>query len=186
MRIISGKYKGKQIDFIKSKTTRPLKDLVKENIFNILTHSNQIAVEINHANVLDLYSGVGSFGLECISRKANQVTFVENNKIALSHLRKNIKKLSCCHKIKIINDNIENLTKWTRKEKYNIFFLDPPFSDKKFIQNLKIIKEEKLYEKKNILIINREKRSKDDFLDYIKIFFVKNYGRSKIIFGNFN
>ena len=79
MRIISGRYKGKQIQFIKSQTTRPLKDSVKESIFNILMHSNKINIKIEGSNVLDLYSGIGSFGIECFSRKAKKVTFVEEN-----------------------------------------------------------------------------------------------------------
>ena len=77
MRIISGILKGKQINFIKNLTTRPLKDSVKENIFNILKHSKKIETKIEKANILDLYSGVGSFGLECISRNSKKVTFVE-------------------------------------------------------------------------------------------------------------
>ena len=68
MRIISGKLKGKSLNFLKSSITRPLKDSVKENIFNILKHSNLINLKIDRANILDLYSGIGSFGLECISR----------------------------------------------------------------------------------------------------------------------
>ena len=88
MRIISGKLKGKSIDFLKTKVTRPLKDSVKENIFNILTHSNEIKVQVKNANVLDVYSGIGSFGLECISREADFVTFVENDLNALQILKK--------------------------------------------------------------------------------------------------
>ena len=74
MRIISGKLKGSKIRFIKNTSTRPLKDSVKENIFNIINHSKKI-VEIKRANILDIYSGIGSFGLECISREAEKVTF---------------------------------------------------------------------------------------------------------------
>ena len=77
MRIISGKLKGKSINFIKNSVTRPLKDSVKENIFNVLCHSNLIKTKIEKANILDLYSGVGSFGLECISRGAKKVKFIE-------------------------------------------------------------------------------------------------------------
>ena len=68
MRIISGDLKGKTIAFLKSSVTRPLKDSVKENIFNILKHSNLLTINLKNSNILDLYSGVGSFGLECISR----------------------------------------------------------------------------------------------------------------------
>ena len=79
MRIISGKFKGRSIEFIKTIGTRPLKDSVKESIFNILSHSNEIDTKIKNSNVLDLYSGVGSFGLECLSRDAKEVTFIEKN-----------------------------------------------------------------------------------------------------------
>ena len=64
------KIKRKKIEFLKLSSTRPLKDSVKENIFNIIIHSLKINIEINNANVLDLYSGVGSFGIECLSRGA--------------------------------------------------------------------------------------------------------------------
>ena len=78
MRIISGNYKGKKILRPLNKLTRPLKDLTKESIFNIIKHSNLFSLEIEKSNVLDLFSGAGSFGLECLSRGALGVTFVEN------------------------------------------------------------------------------------------------------------
>ena len=93
MRIVSGFLKGKKIDFLKSTTTRPLRDYIKENIFNIIKHSNLVNVELKNANVLDLYSGVGSFGIECISRGASKSFFVENDNNALSILKKNLENL---------------------------------------------------------------------------------------------
>ena len=88
MRIISGSLKGKSISFLKNTNTRPLKDSVKENIFNILEHSNLFSVKIKKSNILDLYSGIGSFGLECISRGAAKVTFVEKDRSASKILKK--------------------------------------------------------------------------------------------------
>ena len=86
--------KGKKIKFLKNKITRPLKDSVKENIFNILIHSKLIKLKFKNSNILDLYSGVGSFGIECISRGAKKVTFVEKNNInaILKILKKNLIK----------------------------------------------------------------------------------------------
>ena len=75
MRIIRGFKKGKKLLLPDNKNTRPLKDIFKEAIFNILEHSNQIKIKINGSNVLDLFAGVGSFGLECLSRGANKVVF---------------------------------------------------------------------------------------------------------------
>ena len=63
MRIISGDLKGKKILLPKDRLTRPLKYLTKESIFNIIKHSKLLNVCLEKANVLDLFSGVGSFGL---------------------------------------------------------------------------------------------------------------------------
>ena len=63
-----------KILFLRSQLTRPLKDFVKENIFNILYHAKEIKIGIRGCEVLDLYSGIGSFGLECLSRDAKRVT----------------------------------------------------------------------------------------------------------------
>ena len=68
MRIIAGKHKGATLDFPREKITRPLKDRVRESIFNIIEHSKNEFVNLNGAKVLDLFSGTGSFGIECISR----------------------------------------------------------------------------------------------------------------------
>ena len=106
MRIISGSLKGKLINFLKNSTTRPLKDTVKENIFNILNHSNLINIEIKESNVLDLFSGIGSFGIECISRGAKKVTFIKNNKEAINILNKNLIQHSIINKTSILKDDI--------------------------------------------------------------------------------
>lgn len=186
MRIISGSLKGKLISYTKSATTRPLKDIVKENIFNILKHSKLFSVSLENSNVLDLYSGVGSFGLECLSRGAKKVKFVEGNNDAAKILKKNLVSLSLAKKSIVINNSVENFTKSNLEEKYNIFFFDPPFSDKSFIQNIKIIKEKKIYETEHIIILHREKNTEDDLESYIKVKSSRQYGRSKIIFGVFN
>ena len=90
MRIIGGKLKGSTLYMDKNKTTRPLKDMARESLFNLLAHSNKIPLRIELSNVLDLYAGTGSFGLECLSRQARCVYFVENGKFAFETLNKNI------------------------------------------------------------------------------------------------
>ena len=90
MRIISGLYKGKKILLPSDKNTRPLKDLTKESIFNIINHSNKFNINLTNSNVLDLFSGVGSFGIECLSRGVKKVTFVEKYHKVLPVLKKNL------------------------------------------------------------------------------------------------
>lgn len=183
MRIISGDLKGKTIAFLKSSVTRPLKDSVKENIFNILKHSNLLTVNLKNSNILDLYSGIGSFGLECISRGAKQVTFVEKDKNAFSILNENLINLNIEERSTIIKENIEFFLKEGLFEKFEIIFLDPPFSDNSYLGILKSIREKKICKKNHIIIVHREKKSLDNFKDILHPLIVKQYGRSKIIFG---
>ena len=185
MRIISGSLKGKSINFLKNSTTRPLKDAVRENIFNILKHSNLINGMIENANILDLYSGIGSFGLECISRGAKKVTFVEHDKDAANILNKNLIKLNVINKASIINNKVDKILK-KKTEKFDIFFFDPPFADKEFERALNLIKTAKIYNIKHVVIIHREKKAQDSLDAFIDIIISKQYGRSKIIFGVFN
>ena len=102
MRIISGNLKGSTLNLPKNKNTRPLKDIAKESIFNLLTHSNKVSFQIEQSNVLDLYAGIGSFGLECLSRNAKFVYFIENEESSFKILERNIVKLKLKKKKKNI------------------------------------------------------------------------------------
>ena len=137
MRIISGLFKGKLINYLKNDKTRPLKDSVKENIFNVIHHSNLIDIRIENSNILDLYSGIGSFGIECISRGAEKVTFIEKDEKAVKILKENLHNLSIIKQTKIFDNDIDFILKNKIIEKYNIFFLFFLFSYFNFIQNFK-------------------------------------------------
>jgi len=108
MRIIAGKFKGTSIYGPENKKIRPLKDMVRESIFNFLLHSNKILFNIENARILDLYSGTGSFGLECLSRGAKEIFFVEKEKEAIKILEKNIIKLNVGHETKILHGDVFN------------------------------------------------------------------------------
>jgi 16S rRNA (guanine966-N2)-methyltransferase len=185
MRIISGKYKGKPITFVKSTITRPLKDSVKENIFNIISHSNLFDIEIKNANILDAYSGVGSFGLECVSRGSGKITFIERDRKAIGILKENIIALSALNSTNVVTEDITEFINKKIITKFKIIFLDPPFIDDSFHNVLKLIYEKKIYQKNHMIIIHRENKLKEKFDDYFRPMVVKKYGRSKIVFGKF-
>ena len=186
MRIIGGKLKNKKIYFPNNSKTRPLKDSVRENIFNIIKHSNNNGIEIKGSKVLDLYAGTGSFGLESLSREASKVVFVENNTETVQILRKNIEELNCQKKTRLVNAEIlkfnDYLTSEEYKEKFNIIFLDPPYKNKEFLELIKIIKINKLYNDKHLIIIHREIRSEDKIENFINVIEKRVYGRSEIFF----
>ena len=185
MRIISGKLKGKSLKFIKNLNTRPLKDSVKENIFNILEHSNLIDIKFEKSDILDLYSGFGSFGIECISRGAKKITFVEKNKTTFEILKKNLKELKIENYSKIYQAQVSSFLKKLDKNKFEIIFLDPPFAENTYINELESIKKMDLCVRDHLIVIHRERKTNDNLTKIIKTISVKNYGRSKIIFGSF-
>src|SRR5210317_1043406 len=94
MRIISGDYKNKKLFLPLDQKTRPLRDLVKESIFNLIEHSKKININLKEAYILDLFSGSGSFGIECLSRKVRKVVFLENYLGAIKILEKNLNLLN--------------------------------------------------------------------------------------------
>ena len=102
MRIIAGTFKGKKILQPKDNQTRPLKDLTKESIFNIINHSNKFKIDLESSNILDLFSGVGSFGIECLSRGVKHVIFTEKYNGVLPLLKKNLLNLKSIKNLPII------------------------------------------------------------------------------------
>jgi len=187
MRIIAGKLKGFTLHIPKDKITRPLKDIARESIFNLLTHSNKILLQLKQSNVLDLYAGTGSFGLECLSRQAKSVCFVEKKKDAVKILKKNIEKLKVKNKIKIFFNDIFELIKKQNifKLKFDLIFCDPPFKDTNIEKLIELIFNKNLLNKNGIIILHRNKTTKEKLPNYFKIIDERIYGISKVTFGKF-
>ena len=185
MRIISGNCKGKKILEPNDMNTRPLKDMTKESIFNIILHSNKFNIDIKNSNVLDLFSGVGSFGLECLSRGSSFLTFIENYKEVLPILKKNIYNLNYQNNSSVIEKNIfVELNFETLKKKYDIIFVDPPYKEKKLPLLFKKIMESSILNQDGVIIIHRHKKEEDEFPNNFNIIEKKTYGISKVVFGN--
>ena len=186
MRIISGSSKGKRILEPKDLNTRPLKDLTKESIFNILSHSNKFNIELKNSNVLDLFSGVGSFGLECLSRGCSKITFVENYIHVLPILKKNISNLNYQDSSLIIEEDIVvNLNFNNFSKKFDIIFVDPPYKEKNLSSILINIAKSNILNEEGIIVIHRHKNEKDKFPEKFNIIEEKTYGISRVIFLNY-
>lgn len=124
MRVISGKYRGHHLVSFQADHIRPTTDRVKETLFNM------IQVYIPDAQILDLFSGTGSLGIEAISRGAAHVTFVEKNKKSLAILDKNIEKLRIDEPHKIIQKDVISFLKSYEGPAFDVIFADPPFTEK--------------------------------------------------------
>ena len=183
MRIIGGNFKGKKVFQPLDKTTRPLKDLVKESIFNILQHSNKFIFKIEKSNVLDLFSGVGSFGIECLSRNVKFLTFVENHSNALSILKKNLNNLKGIKNFMIIDEDVYKKNCLNNlNTKFDLIFIDPPYSQENIEEIFELILEAKILKTNGILIIHRSKKKSEKLPKFLKIVEQKTYGISKIMF----
>ena len=187
MRVIGGKFKGKKLLEPQDKETRPLKDLTKESIFNIINHSNKFSIDIKKANVLDLFSGVGSFGIECLSHGASYVTFVEKYEGVLPILKKNLNNLKSEINYEVVESDILNNFEFkSLKLKYDIVFLDPPYKEKALENILNKIIENRILKESGIIIIHRHKKEIDEFPKNFQLIDKKKYGISKIIFGSYS
>ena len=186
MRIISGVFKGKKILEPKDISTRPLKDMTKESIFNIINHSNKFSINLKKAKVLDLFAGTGSFGLECLSRNVEFVTFVENYIGILPILKKNLHNLKQIKSFEIIEKNIlSNFDFENFKNKFDIIFLDPPYKEKDLTNLIDSLLFSKILHFQGIIIIHRHKNQIDNFPKSFQVIEEKKYGISKIIFGSY-
>ena len=183
MRIIGGSFKGKKIHQPKDINTRPLKDLTKESIFNIINHSNKFNINLNQSIILDLFSGVGSFGIECISRGVKKVIFMENYSKVLPILKKNLQSLKSINNYKIIEKDIYDDNIFSSfNYKFDIIFLDPPYKDKNFLKILSNIVDRQILNEDGIFILHRHKNEKDILPSNFRIIEEKKYGISKILF----
>ena len=186
MRIIGGTFKGKKLLQPNDFKTRPLKDLTKESIFNIINHTKKFNINLHSSFVLDVFSGVGSFGIECISRNAKNVVFIENYKNVINILKKNLTNLKSISNYQIIeNDVYDEKVFSSLNIKFDIIFFDPPYKDKNYVSLLMKIKEKNLLAPKGIIIIHRHKDESDNLSLNFKILEEKKYGISKIFFMTF-
>jgi 16S rRNA (guanine966-N2)-methyltransferase len=122
MRIIAGEFRGRSIESVRDLSVRPTTDRAKQTIFDIL--SNRIDFE--GLEVLDLFAGSGSLGLEAISRGVKSVTFIDKARKSLEVLEKNVAMLGCGPQCSVYQADVF----WYLKNinhPYDIVFTDPPY-----------------------------------------------------------
>ncbi len=145
MRVIAGQARRLKLTAPKGSDTRPTQDKIKETLFNIL------APDIYGVNFLDLFAGSGAIGIEALSRGAKRCTFIEKDKNAVYAIRKNLETTHFTDKATVISsDVLASLYNLVSSEKYDIVFMDPPYSlgleDKvlRILAGLDIINEDTL------------------------------------------
>ncbi len=176
MRIIAGKYRGVSIPSPKEEIVKPTLDRIKENIFNI------IQFLIPDSICLDLFCGSGALGLECLSRGAKEVEFVDNNKNNLLVLKNFLDKLKAENFFLRTSDYYEALKNYKESnKKFDLIFIDPPYnSDLAEIAIQKILRFNILSE--NGTIVWEHPASYDNIKFKSKIKDSRIYGKVQIDF----
>jgi len=130
MRIIAGQCRGMKLAVPKGKVTRPIPDHVRQALFSSLGSEYGTPGEFPAINVMDLFAGTGSFGLECLSRGAKLCCFVERSYPALSVLRQNIAHLGLQGKAWIVSGNAfdADLPPAPDNAGWPLVYLDPPYA----------------------------------------------------------
>ena len=124
MRIISGKFKGRKINYTNLRSVRPTTDRTKESLFNIL---NQYFI-FEQINALDLFSGSGNISYELASRGVTKITSVEKNIKCIKFIYNISKTLDI--KLNIVNSSVLKFLNAT-KLKFDLIIADPPYSHSK-------------------------------------------------------
>lgn len=120
MRVIAGKAKGRKLRSVPGDTTRPITDLVKESLFNILRD------EVVDALFLDLFAGTGSVGIEALSRGARRAVFVERNRRAVATIKENLKTTRLAAQAEVIRDDVFRFLSREPTEKFDLIYVAPP------------------------------------------------------------
>jgi 16S rRNA (guanine966-N2)-methyltransferase len=173
MRIIAGSKRGMRLLSPKTDASRPITDRVKESLFNVL-YKYELS---GGKRAADLFCGVGSLGLEALSRGAKFVAFVEQDAKIIEVLRKNIEKAGFVKESKVIRTNAFRVgaPSGFNEEKYDIIFVDPPYAATRDVEEgsklselLTLLSEQLAPD--GIVVVRTERRT----------FLLEQYGRFEI------
>lgn len=154
MRIISGDLKGRRLKSVGKLKIRPPLDKVKQAIFDILKN------DILDKEVLDLFSGSGSLGIEAVSRGAKKVIFVESSFKNQKLLKDNIKLLNLEDKVEVILANVSKFLDVLadKKEQFDLIFVDPPFLKNWAQKILDKIEQYQILKPEGIVVLHHHKK----------------------------
>ncbi|MBC7741091.1 MAG: 16S rRNA (guanine(966)-N(2))-methyltransferase RsmD [Bdellovibrionaceae bacterium] len=157
MRIISGRFKGRVLTSFQEDHIRPTTDRVKESLFNKWMGT------LEDAQVLDLFSGTGSLGLEALSRGASRVDFVEQNVRSIQILKKNIDLLKLSKdEYSILKQDVLAYLKKYQGPAYAFILIDPPFTEKMAHDVMLALDSSNCFDENTLIAIESQKKERMD------------------------
>lgn len=171
MRVITGSARGRRLKTPENYDIRPTTDNVKESVFNI------IQFDIEGRKVLDLFAGTGQLGIECLSRGAESVVFVDQSREAVKIVRENLK--NCGMQAPVLQQDAVSFLR--NCGKFDLVFVDPPYDSGLYETVLETINLVDILSEGGIIICEarREKALPEMAAPYYKRR-EYNYGKVKI------
>jgi len=171
--IIAGKYKGRKLSCFKTNIVRPTQAKVRKSIFDILG-------PLDGMKVLDLYSGIGSLGIESLSRGASHLTAVENNPKIFKILLNNINTVCKDDDVRLHSMDVNHFLSMNN-QKFDVIFADPPYNELNFFDIKESISN--FLNDKGVFCMEMKKTKTLVFENDIRI---KKYGNTQVAFWTLN
>ncbi len=180
MKIISGFLRGVVVPTVKNARYRPTTGKFKEALFSILT-SGEFAANggLRDKEILDLFSGSCSIGLEALSRGSTHVTFVDIDRNNLDIAKNFTKKHNLETSVTFLNTDVTHLR--NLKKKYDIVFIDPPYEQGLASKALNVIHTQACLHSDSFIIVEIAAKEKLELQKCYEIYLERKYGASKMI-----
>ena len=192
MRIISGKAKGVQLSALSSKRTRPILDRAKESMFSIL---GDVVLD---SIVLDLFAGIGSLGIEALSRGANRCLFVDNSTNAIKVIKKNLQDANLSKRTVVLKINVFRLLDFIKNKdiKFDLILVAPPYKlldidcgdRKRIFSLLEAFVSKQIINEKGIIVLQSHKKQKiiQECFKQLNVIDERQYSNTQLTFLKVN
>lgn len=179
MRVIAGSAKGKKLYAPKGMDTRPTSDRVKEAIFNIIGN------KVTNANVLDLFAGTGSLGIEALSRGAKFAYFVDVRREAIDLVKRNLTETGFLDAAVVITSEADRALRRLSKyaDKFDLIFLDPPYGiSVSYLDAIMFMLASDMLNAEGLLILEHSAKTGPRMIEGIEIDSIRTYGDTGVTF----
>ena len=176
MKVISGIYKGRNIEGYDLKNTRPTMDRVKESLFGMIQE------KVENSIILDLFSGSGNLGIESLSEGGKYSYLVDSSYEAIKTINKNINNIGIKN-IEVIKSDYEKalLNFKNNNINFDIIFLDPPYKTNYIEKSIKLIEEYNLLKRDGLIICESDNLEKIIYSNNFYVYKNKKYGDKFIV-----
>lgn len=171
IRITGGKNRSRKLFIPENNLTKPTMDKVRAAVFNALSN------DVNNKDVLDLFSGSGSYGFEALSRDAKSVTFVDKEKDAIKAIKNNAETLKETS-IKVFQNDVITFLE-SKNGQFDLVFVDPPYKLDIYQNVLNLLEKNEYLKDNSIIVLESEKELGINLEKYKKVK-LYNYGLAKI------